>query len=90
MAIGNDSREVTVDARARGIDPLAEQAATLLAKAMVTSRNREALWERFHLLVVEEVSELEEAPIREALEAMERQGIRLEAVARVVNDRIGG
>jgi TPP-dependent pyruvate/acetoin dehydrogenase alpha subunit len=89
MAI-DESHTARVDARGRGIDPLAEQAATLLAKAMVTSRDRDALWERFQSLVAEEVREMEEAPILEALEAMERQGIRLEAVARVVNDRIGG
>jgi len=89
MAI-DESHEATVDTRARGIDPLAEQAATLLAKAMVTSRDRDALWERFQSLVVDEVRELEEAPILAALEAMERQGIRLEAVARVIHDRIGG
>lgn len=89
MAI-DESRDAMVDARGRGIDPLAEQASNLLAKAMVTSRDRDALWERFQSLVVEEVRELEEAPILEALEAMELQGIRLEAVARVVNDRIGG
>jgi hypothetical protein len=77
-------------ARLDGIDPLAEQAANLLAKAMVTSRDRDALWARFQSLVVDDVAELEEAPILEALEAMERQGIRLEAVARVVKDRLGG
>jgi hypothetical protein len=73
-----------------GIDPLAEQAANLLAKAMVTSHDRDTLWERFHALVVEQTTELEEAPIREALDEMERQGVRLEAVARVVRDRLGG
>jgi hypothetical protein len=89
MAV-DGSHAARVDARGRGIDPLAEQAANLLAKAMVTSRDRDALWARFHSLVIDEVTELEEAPIREALEAMERQGIRLEAVARVVKDRLGG
>jgi hypothetical protein len=73
-----------------GIDPLAEQAANLLAKAMVTSHDRDTLWEGFHALVVEQTKELEEAPIREALDEMERQGVRLEAVARVVRDRLGG
>ena len=46
--------------------------------------------ERFHELVVDQTRELEEAPIREALDQMERQGVRLEAVARVVRDRLGG
>lgn len=73
-----------------GLDPLAEQAANLLAKAMVTSHDRDSLWERFHELVVNQTRELEEAPIREALDQMERQGVRLEAVARVVRDRLGG
>ena len=76
--------------QAPGIDPLAEQAANLLAKAMLTSHDRDTLWERFHALVVEQTTELEEAPIREALDEMERQGVRLEAVARVVRDRLGG
>ena len=86
----DESREARVDPRGRGIDPLARQAANLLAEAMVMSHDRDALLKRFHSLVVDEVTELEEAPIREALEAMEHQGIRLEAVARVVNDRLGG
>jgi hypothetical protein len=73
-----------------GLDPLAEQAASLLAKAMVTSHDRDALWERFHELVVDQTRDLEEAPIRAALDEMERQGVRLEAVARVVRDRLGG
>ena len=73
-----------------GLDPLAEQAANLLAKAMVTSHDRDTLWERFHELGVDQTKELEEAPIREALDEMERQGVRLEAVARVVRDRLGG
>ena len=79
-----------VDAHQAGIDPLAEQAANLLAKAMVTSHDRDTLWERFHALVVDQTKELEEAPIREALDEMERQGLRLETVARVVRDRLGG
>ena len=73
-----------------GLDPLAEQAANLLAKAMVTSHDRDTLWERFRELVVDQTKELEEAPIRAALDDMERQGVRLEAVARVVRDRLGG
>jgi hypothetical protein len=73
-----------------GLDPLAEQAANLLAKAMVTSHDRDTLWERFHELVVDQTRDLEEAPIRAALDEMERQGVRLEAVARVVRDRLGG
>lgn len=72
-----------------GLDPLAEQAANLLAKAMVTSHDRDTLWQRFHELVVDQTRELEEAPIRAALDDMERQGVRLEAVARVVRDRLG-
>ena len=56
MAI-DESHEARVDARGRGIDPLAEQAANLLAKAMLTSRDRDALWECFHALVVDEVTD---------------------------------
>lgn len=78
------------NAQERAIDPLADQAVGLLAKAMVTSHDRDALWELFHDRVVEQTKELEEAPIREALDEMERQGLRLEAVARVVRDRLGG
>ena len=89
MAVGNKAEQDTAVHHA-GIDPLAEQAANLLAKAMVTSHDRDLLWERFHELVVDQTRELEEAPIRAALDEMERQGVRLEAVARVVRDRLGG
>lgn len=89
MAVDKAEQEATKTHHA-GLDPLAEQAAGLLAKAMVTSHDRDALWERFHELVVDQTRELEEAPIRAALDDMERQGVRLEAVARVVRDRLGG
>jgi hypothetical protein len=71
------------------MDPLAEQAAGLLAKAMVTTHDRDDLWQRFHDRVVDETKELEEAPIREALDEMERRGLRLDVVARVVHERLG-
>jgi hypothetical protein len=71
------------------IDPLAEQAATLLAKAMVTSHDRELLWQEFRDLVVAHTKELEEAPVREALDEMERQGLSLDVVARVVHEKLG-
>jgi hypothetical protein len=89
MAVGNKEQQGT-EVHHAGIDPLAEQAANLLAKAMVTTHDRDLLWERFHELVVDQTRELEEAPIRAALDEMERQGVRLEAVARVVRDRLGG
>lgn len=89
MAVSNKEQQGT-EPRHAGIDPLAEQAASLLAKAMVTTHDRDLLWERFHELVVDQTRELEEAPIRAALDEMERQGVRLEAVARVVRDRMGG
>ena|SRR5689334_20441010 len=71
------------------IDPLAQQAATLLAKAMVTSHDRELLWQRFHELVVATAAELEEAPVREAIDEIERRGLSLDVVARVVQQRLG-
>jgi hypothetical protein len=89
MAVDRAEQEATKVHHA-GLDPLAEQAASLLAKAMVTSHDRDALWERFHELVVDQTRDLEEAPIRAALDEMERQGVRHEAVARVVRDRLGG
>jgi hypothetical protein len=70
------------------IDPLAEHAATLLARAMVTSQDRDLLWQRFHELVVASAAELEEAPVREAIEEIERRGLRLDVVARVVQQRL--
>jgi hypothetical protein len=70
------------------IDPLAQQAATLLAKAMVTSHDRDLLWQRFHELVVATAAELEEAPVRDALDEIERRGLRLDVVARVVQQRL--
>jgi len=88
MAVDKAETQDTEVHRA-SIDPLAEQAANLLAKAMVTTHDRDTLWERFHELVVDQTRELEEAPIRAALDEMERQGVRLEAVARVVRDRLG-
>jgi len=88
MAVEKEQQDT--DVHQPGVDPLAEQAANLLAKAMVTSHDRDTLWERFRELVVDQTKELEEAPIRAALDDMERQGVRLEAVARVVRDRLGG
>jgi hypothetical protein len=88
MAVEKEQQDT--DVHQPGLDPLAEQAANLLAKAMVTSHDRDTLWERFRELVVDQTKELEEAPIRAALDDMERQGVRLEAVARVVRDRLGG
>jgi hypothetical protein len=90
MGMARDEGAGRGEAHASGIDPLAVQAANLLAKAMVTTHDRDLLWERFHELVVDQTRELEEAPIRAALDEMERQGVRLEAVARVVRDRMGG
>jgi hypothetical protein len=72
----------------QAIDPLAEQAATLLAKAMVTTRDRDVLWQRFHELVVATATELEEAPVRDAIEEIERRGLSLDVVARVVQQRL--
>jgi hypothetical protein len=72
----------------QALDPLAEQAAILLAKAMVTSRNRDVLWQRFHELVVAHATELEEAPVRDAIEEIERRGLSLDVVARVVRQRL--
>ena len=77
------------DARLHKIDPLAEQAATFLAKAMVTSHDRDLLWQEFRDLVVAHIKELEEAPVREALDEMERQGLSLDVVARVVHAKLG-
>jgi hypothetical protein len=81
---------VVTNAPQHTIDPLVEQAARLLAKAMVTSRNRDLLWKRFHELVVGTVAELEEAPVRDAVDDMERRGLSLDVVARVVQQRLGG
>ena len=75
-------------AQRHAIDPLAEQAATLLAKAMVTSHDREDLWQHFHDLVVAQAKELEEGPIREALGEMERRGLSLDVIARVVHEKL--
>jgi hypothetical protein len=71
------------------IDPIAEQAATLLAKLMVTSHDRDLLWQEFRDRVVEQTKELEEAPVREALDEMERRGLSLDVVARVVHEKLG-
>jgi hypothetical protein len=60
----------------------------LLAKAMVASSDRELLWQRFCELVVATATELEEAPVRDAVEEIERQGLSLDVVARVVQQRL--
>ncbi len=56
---------------------------------MVTSHDRELLWQEFRDLVVANTKELEEAPVREALDEMERQGLSLDVVARVVHEKLG-
>jgi hypothetical protein len=81
MAVQNTARPV--------IDPLAEQAATLLAKAMVSSHDRDLLWQQFRDVVVAYTKELEEAPVRDVLEDLERRGLSLEVVARVIHERLG-
>ena len=72
----------------QSLDPLAEQAASLLAKAMVTSHERERLWQRFRDLVDATTTELEEAPVRDALDDLERRGLSLDVLARVVHERL--
>lgn len=79
---------MATNAPRQAIDPLAQQAATLLAKAMVTSQERELLWRRFHELVVTTAAELEEAPVRDAVDEIERRGLSLDVVARVVQQRL--
>jgi hypothetical protein len=76
-------------AERHAIDPLAEQGATLLAKAMVTSHDRDELWQQFRDRVAQQTRELEEGPVREALEDMERRGLSLDVVARVVHEKLG-
>jgi hypothetical protein len=79
---------MATNAPQQAIDPLAQQAATLLAKAMVTSQDRELLWQSFHELVVATAAELEEAPVRDAVDEIERRGLSLDVVARVVQQRL--
>jgi len=64
-------------------------AVTLLAKAMVTCHDRDLLWQQVRDRVVEQTKALEEAPVREALEDMERRGLSLDVVARVVHEKLG-
>jgi hypothetical protein len=71
------------------VDPRVQQAATLLAKAMVTSRDHALLWERFQERVRGAAAELEEAPVRDAVAEMERRGLSLDVVARVVQEQLG-
>jgi hypothetical protein len=76
------------NAPVHSMDALAEQAATLLAKAMTTSHDRELLWQQFRDVVVAQTKELEEAPVRDALDEMERRGLSLDVVARVVHEKL--
>jgi hypothetical protein len=72
----------------QAIDPLAQQAAMLLAKAMVTSHDRDLLWQRFRDLVIATAAELEEAPVRDVIDEIERRGLSLDVLARVVQQRL--
>jgi hypothetical protein len=56
---------------------------------MVTSHEREELWQQFRDLVLAQAKELEEAPVREALGELERQGLSLDVIARVVHEKLG-
>jgi hypothetical protein len=87
LRVGGSMMAVT-NAPQQAVDPLVQQAATLLAKAMVTSRDRDLLWKRFHELVVATAAELEEAPVRDAVDEIERRGLSLDVVARVVQQRL--
>jgi hypothetical protein len=82
------SMMATTNAPQQAVDPLAQQAATLLAKAMVTAHDRDLLWQRFHDLVVTTTAEMEEAPVRDAIDEIERRGLSLDVVARVVQQRL--
>jgi hypothetical protein len=81
MAVGNTARHA--------LDPIAEHAATLLARAMVSSSDRDLLWQQFRDVVVAHTKDLEEAPVRGVLEDLERRGLRLDVVARVIQERLG-
>ena len=80
---------MSADDEQRTVDPLVREAATLLSKAMVSTADRDAQWECFRVLVSEEVKQLEEAPIRWALDELERQGYKPDALARVLAERLG-
>jgi len=69
--------------------PLGTVTPMVTLEQVVATAARTSLGVRAFALV-DQTKELEEAPIREALDEMERQGVRLEAVARVVRDRLGG
>ena len=56
---------------------------------MVTSHERDQLWQQFRDLVVEQTKMIEKAPVREALDEMERRGLSLDVVARVVHEKLG-
>lgn len=86
--VGTESERRREPTSQPAIDPLAQQAATLLAQAMVTSDDRELLWQRFHERVAATAAELEEAPVREAIEEIQRRGLSLDLVARVVQKRL--
>lgn len=75
------------DERPRPIDPLVERAADLLTRAMVASRDRETLWSEFRAMVVEQLARLDEAPVRDALDELERRGVNLELLARLAEER---
>jgi hypothetical protein len=55
---------------------------------MTTSRDRDLLWQQFRDVVVAHTKELEEAPVRDALDEMQRRGLSLDVVARVVHEKL--
>jgi hypothetical protein len=80
----------TQEVRLSGLDPRADEAATLLAGALLRAYGdeRELLWHLFRDRVAAEVKELEEAPVREALDDLERRGLNLAVVARILDQRL--
>ena len=50
---------------------------------------REELWRQFRGLVLDHANDLEVAPVREAPGELERQGLSLDVIARVVHEKLG-
>jgi hypothetical protein len=80
----------TQEVRPSRLDPLADEAATMLAEALlqVHGDERELLWHLFRDRVAAQVKELEEAPVRQALDDLERRGLNLAVVARILDRRL--
>jgi hypothetical protein len=74
----------------RSLDRKLDRLADELAKAIVSLpyEDEDLLWHRFREVVVDRLSELREAPVRQALDELQSRGIDLQILARLASERL--